>query len=319
MLFVDDEPKTLKYFAMCLGSDVEVVTCGSAAQALSILEEGAQIEAVISDDRMPGMTGGDLLEVVARRWPDLLRILTTAYAQADRLADMVTDRRVDRVILKPWTDVDLRETISVALELRAARREAAEYITRVDVCKTSAGQCDPSAGAVWQMSDEFLERQAGQMAQLLQIELGLCTIDDCLEEALRRLASTWGAERCSVENRLDKPVRVYTNASCVGGALAALTARCMGIGKENASRKLSLDVATRRFEVSLSIREAGDRRSTGGPVAELELWRRDGDPLSDISVSVAVWTLVACGSSVDMRVDQDGRRVLTVTLRQCLN
>jgi CheY-like chemotaxis protein len=113
ILYLDDEPKALKYFKSILSDDYDVVTCSTVADALQQLEqENGQFEIVVADDRMPCISGVDFLEIVTLRWPNTARILTTAYADTNRLCQCFNCGQVDRIILKPWVVNDLFKALS---------------------------------------------------------------------------------------------------------------------------------------------------------------------------------------------------------------
>jgi two-component system probable response regulator PhcQ len=79
ILFVDDEPLSLKYFKASVGRYANVVTADSTDAALEILaSEGDTISVVVSDERMPRDSGVSFLSSVRKSWPSTVRILTSA-------------------------------------------------------------------------------------------------------------------------------------------------------------------------------------------------------------------------------------------------
>ncbi len=116
ILFVDDEPGVLKSMLRIFRKEnYELLTAASGRDALSILaEKPAQV--VISDHRMPGMTGTELLREVKKRHPATIRIMLTGYADVDAVMGAVNDGAVYKFITKPWNDDDLRLTVGLALE-----------------------------------------------------------------------------------------------------------------------------------------------------------------------------------------------------------
>jgi DNA-binding NtrC family response regulator len=81
LLFVDDEPDNLRLTTLHFDGEYEVATAESAAQALSILES-REVGVVLTDERMPGKSGVELLEVVTQRWPAVVRVIVSAYSDA---------------------------------------------------------------------------------------------------------------------------------------------------------------------------------------------------------------------------------------------
>jgi DNA-binding NtrC family response regulator len=116
LLFVDDETGVLKAMQRIFHlENYKIFTAPSGQQALSVLES-ENIQVVVSDHRMPGMTGTELLQEVKKRWPKTIRIMLTGYADVEAVMGAVNDGAVYKFITKPWNDDDLRLTVSLALE-----------------------------------------------------------------------------------------------------------------------------------------------------------------------------------------------------------
>jgi CheY-like chemotaxis protein len=124
VLYVDDEESSLKYFRLTYEKDLTVLTAKSVPEARSLLQAGTPPVAVlISDQRMPGETGTDLLAEVRRTRPEIIRILTTAYSDTDSAIDAVNAGEVHRYVVKPWDARALRATLLHAMELFSLRQE----------------------------------------------------------------------------------------------------------------------------------------------------------------------------------------------------
>lgn len=123
VLCVDDEPNILSALKRMLrNSGYCVLTAGSGAQALQVLEQ-MPVELVISDMRMPGMDGAQLLEQVHARWPEVVRILLTGQADMDSTVAAINRGRIFRFINKPWDEHELLGAIEQGLRLQALERE----------------------------------------------------------------------------------------------------------------------------------------------------------------------------------------------------
>ena len=86
ILIVDDEPQAVKYFKKAFGAKYEVLTATSADEAESLVLSGDHnIGLVITDQRMPGRSGVSLLNRIRNERPDIVRMLTTAYADLDTI------------------------------------------------------------------------------------------------------------------------------------------------------------------------------------------------------------------------------------------
>jgi CheY-like chemotaxis protein len=126
ILYVDDEDKALKYFRRALEPDYKVYTASSVDEALVVLEEhGDQVGVIVTDQRMPGRTGVDLLRQVRRERPEIVRLLTTAYAELDDAVDAVNSGEIFRYITKPWGLRELHAELRQAIEVFRLKREHA--------------------------------------------------------------------------------------------------------------------------------------------------------------------------------------------------
>lgn len=117
LLYVDDEELACKYFARTVGADYEVLLAQSSDEASAILSrDSARIAVLVTDFRMPGRDGGDLLRQVAQEYPHIVRILVTAYADKDVLLQTVNTGEVFRILEKPLTPAIVRDTLHTAFD-----------------------------------------------------------------------------------------------------------------------------------------------------------------------------------------------------------
>ncbi len=115
-LFVDDEPSVLKALKRIFyDENYQIFTAGTAAEALEILGR-QKIHLVISDHRMPGMTGAELLRKVKDLYPATIRIMLTGHADVQSIMGAVNEGAVYKFITKPWNDEELRLTVSLDLQ-----------------------------------------------------------------------------------------------------------------------------------------------------------------------------------------------------------
>ena len=116
VLYVDDEPKARQYFLESFEDEFPVYTAGNAAEAMIILEaRKTEIGVLVSDQRMPGEKGVELLERARRLNPNLVRILVTAYSDYQTVVDAVNSGRVFRYLHKPWDPEELLGVLRHAL------------------------------------------------------------------------------------------------------------------------------------------------------------------------------------------------------------
>ncbi|MEW5757362.1 MAG: ATPase, T2SS/T4P/T4SS family [Pseudomonadota bacterium] len=116
LLFVDDEPNVLRALQRIFRQEnYEIVTAPGAQEALALLAQ-RPCQLIISDFKMPGMHGGELLRKVKELYPDTIRIMLTGHADTTAVMAAIKDGAVYKFILKPWNDDDLRVTVALALE-----------------------------------------------------------------------------------------------------------------------------------------------------------------------------------------------------------
>jgi CheY-like chemotaxis protein len=114
ILLVDDEERILASLVRTLRREgYELVTAPTPREALERLEEQS-FDAVLSDHKMPGMTGVELLARVARLQPEAGRLLITGWAQAVSEGE-VRESEIHAVIPKPWEDSELKDALRKAL------------------------------------------------------------------------------------------------------------------------------------------------------------------------------------------------------------
>lgn len=121
ILVVDDEPENLYVLEALLDDDWDVLTAESGADALALLETAGEVDLVISDQRMPGMTGVELLSIIAERSPETMRIVLTGYTDAEPMVRAINEGAIYRFLLKPWNPDEMRAAVIEALEVRGTR------------------------------------------------------------------------------------------------------------------------------------------------------------------------------------------------------
>ena len=118
VLCVDDERETLSALRRCLRNEpLEVITAQSAAEALGWFEE-LPIALVVTDQRMPGGSGADLLRQVRDRSPKTARAILTAYPGPSLMKEGL-DAGAERLLYKPWRDEALIEAVRYLLANRS--------------------------------------------------------------------------------------------------------------------------------------------------------------------------------------------------------
>ncbi len=118
VLFVDDEEMTRKTFERIASQEFPVLLAGNVAEAKDVLQrQGDQIGVLLTDQRMPGGLGVELLEYARDEHPTIVRMLTTAYSELEDAIAAVNRGEIIRYIEKPWSNID-----ALLIDLRVAMR-----------------------------------------------------------------------------------------------------------------------------------------------------------------------------------------------------
>ena len=116
ILIVDDEEAILETMSFTFMDLYEVITSTDAREALDLLEKNAPIACVITDQRMPGMTGVEFLAQASQSHPETVRIMLTGFADADATIQAINDGHVYAYVNKPWEPDELKQTVKRAVE-----------------------------------------------------------------------------------------------------------------------------------------------------------------------------------------------------------
>jgi DNA-binding NtrC family response regulator len=119
ILIVDDEEAILETLSFTFMDHYEVLTTPDPLAALQILETNQPIAVVITDQRMPGMTGVELLKRVYERFPETVRIILTGFADSEATIQAINDGHIYGYVNKPWEPEDLKAMVRRAAQLHA--------------------------------------------------------------------------------------------------------------------------------------------------------------------------------------------------------
>lgn len=132
ILYVDDEENNLISFKATFRLKYNIMIASSADDAMKILNS-KPVEIIITDQRMPNMTGIEFLEKVIEKYPEPVRILLTGYADMNAVIDAVNKGKIYHYLSKPWSEQELDETIKKAYELYRANKEVKEMNSKLAV------------------------------------------------------------------------------------------------------------------------------------------------------------------------------------------
>lgn len=122
IMYVDDEENNLISFKATFRIKYNVITAISAEEAMKVLAS-KRVEIIITDQRMPNMTGVEFLEKVIELYPDPMRILLTGYTDMSAVIDAVNKGKIYHYLTKPWNEEELDLTIRGAYEVYQKNQE----------------------------------------------------------------------------------------------------------------------------------------------------------------------------------------------------
>ncbi len=136
VLFVDDEVRLLRALERGVADEpYDKLFAESAKEALMLLEEN-DVQVLVTDMRMPEMSGLDLLRIVKQRYPNIVRIVLSGYTQVTTLLTAINEGEIYRFITKPWKmEEDFRPCIRQALEYhdrQTERDQASDALVTAD-------------------------------------------------------------------------------------------------------------------------------------------------------------------------------------------
>ncbi len=127
ILYIDDEVNNLTSFKAAFRREYTIYTAESAAEGRKILEDET-VDIIITDQRMPKVTGVEFLASIIDEYPDPIRILLTGYSDIEAVIAAINKGQVFRYITKPWSEQELRMTIENSYEVFALRQENKELV-----------------------------------------------------------------------------------------------------------------------------------------------------------------------------------------------
>jgi signal transduction histidine kinase/class 3 adenylate cyclase len=140
ILVVDDEPDNLDLLYRTFYREYQVLRATSGPAALEILANHKDIAVIISDQRMPQMSGTEFLSLTATQYPDIIRIILTGYTDVEDLVEAINSGKVFKYVTKPWEAEELRGVVQQALDthnvLKARTRELCRTLRQESLLNT---------------------------------------------------------------------------------------------------------------------------------------------------------------------------------------
>lgn len=122
VLYVDDEENNLISFKATFRLKYKIYTALSGADAIEILENNL-VHVIITDQRMPNMTGVEFLEKAIEKFSDPIRILLTGFTDMNAVVDAINKGKIFHYLTKPWNEEELDKTIERAYEIYLEREK----------------------------------------------------------------------------------------------------------------------------------------------------------------------------------------------------
>ena len=130
ILVVDDEPDNLDLLYRTFYRDYKVLRANSGPAALDLLAQEGDISVIISDQRMPMMSGTEFLSLTATQYPDIIRIILTGYTDVEDLVDAINAGKVFKYVTKPWESEELKAMVRQAMDTHNVLKARTRELTR---------------------------------------------------------------------------------------------------------------------------------------------------------------------------------------------
>ncbi|MFH7027802.1 MAG: response regulator [Heteroscytonema crispum UTEX LB 1556] len=130
ILVVDDEPDNLDLLYRTFYRDYKVLRATSGPAALDLLAQEGDVSVIISDQRMPMMSGTEFLSRTATQYPDIIRIILTGYTDVEDLVEAINAGKVFKYVTKPWEAEELKGVVRQALDTHNVLKARTRELTR---------------------------------------------------------------------------------------------------------------------------------------------------------------------------------------------
>ncbi len=130
LLVVDDEPDNLDLLYRTFYRDFKVLRAENGLAALDVLEREGDVAVIISDQRMPIMSGTEFLSLTATKYPDIIRIILTGYTDVENLVEAINAGKVFKYVTKPWDDGELKGVVQSAIDTHTVLKTRTEDLRR---------------------------------------------------------------------------------------------------------------------------------------------------------------------------------------------
>jgi response regulator RpfG family c-di-GMP phosphodiesterase len=184
VLYVDDERGNRIVFEQSLAADFNIKVAAEPTTALAMLE-AEEVAVLVTDMRMPTMSGEELLRIAKERWPQTIRMVVTAYSDIDPILRAINEGLVARYIIKPWVRAELSQVLRWATEAYQLSRNSAAVHRRLLETERLA-----TLGSVSGMLVHDLKQPLMSLAVNVELLRELADLAPMLRHAIEPLGST---------------------------------------------------------------------------------------------------------------------------------
>ncbi|MDJ0516013.1 MAG: response regulator [Trichodesmium sp. MO_231.B1] len=173
ILVVDDEPDNLDLLYRTFFQDYKVLRAESGPEALEILEKSGVVAVIISDQRMPKMSGTEFLSLTADQYPDTIRIILTGYTDVEDLVEAINSGKVFKYLTKPWNAEELKALVKQAVDTHNVLKSHTNELRRAlqqESLLYAVTNTIRSAPNYRQM----LQRIVESIGQMFEVSLAIC-------------------------------------------------------------------------------------------------------------------------------------------------
>ncbi|MGA9378186.1 MAG: response regulator [Phormidium sp.] len=209
LLVVDDEPDNLDLLYRTFYREYKVLKATSGTAALEILAKEGDVAVIISDQRMPGMSGTEFLSLTATQYPDTIRIILTGYTDVEDLVEAINSGKVFKYVTKPWESEALQVVVRQALDthnvLKARTQELCRTLRQESLLNTVTN-------TIRSRTDhrQILQTIVNTVGHMLEADI--CIIRPCHDNAI--------ADECFVYRKRGAGEKLPTTASGDDDSLA---------------------------------------------------------------------------------------------------
>jgi signal transduction histidine kinase len=275
LLVVDDEVDVLESPRHLFHRQYRVLTAGSGQEAVDLLQQN-DVHLILSDQRMPGMTGDVFLGHARRLQPDAIRMLFTGYADIQAVINAVNEGYIFRYILKPWDAVELEGIVRQATEQYELIAERNRLIAELQAAKTNLERANQELTEAGQLKSAFIEVASHEFNTPITLLLGL-------SELLRLLDPERDVQERELIERISSSAR----------QLAKLVANTLTLMRKDDFRRTlqrrPVDLGAVLGDVAqrvLPFVHARKLRFTADVPADLGIFQIDPEKIADVTVNL---------------------------------